>query len=155
MGAIGLVVGLASALSLSVAPAQATNVGNEGCTPGYWKNHTDNWFEGLNTGPIATSTTLGSVNLVPAGHSKFNATFLEALNYQGGPRVEGAEQILLRAAVAAWLNAAHEGLGYPLQRAEFVPQVRAAIASGDRDTMLALATRLDNLNNSREGCPLN
>jgi hypothetical protein len=25
------------------APAHAENIGNERCTPGYWKNHTSNW----------------------------------------------------------------------------------------------------------------
>jgi len=54
--------------------------------------------------------------------------------------------------VAAWLNAAHERLGYPLRRNEFVAEVNAAIASGDRQTMLDLAAELDSLNNL--GCPL-
>ena len=62
---------------------------------------------------------------------------------------------MLRAAVAATLNAAHEGLGYPLRRAGddgIFAMVNEALASGDRQTMLQLARYLDELNNL--GCPL-
>ncbi|QCC78503.1 hypothetical protein [Nocardioides daphniae] len=72
----------------------------------------------------------------------------------------GAELILARAAAAAYLNAAHEGLGYPWRRWEtgldgrgpLIATVRAALASGDRATILDLASRLDADNNL--GCPL-
>lgn len=63
----------------------------------------------------------------------------------------------MRAAVAAWLNAANEGLGFPMRRwsdpGNIVPSVNMAIASGDRATMLDLAAILDDANNL--GCPLN
>jgi hypothetical protein len=63
----------------------------------------------------------------------------------------GAEQILLRAAVAALLNST-SGIGYPLSTAAIISEVNAAIATGDRDTILALAATLDSDNNL--GCPL-
>jgi hypothetical protein len=78
-------------------------------------------------------------------------TFMDALRYQGGSGVAGAQRILLRAAVAAWLNAAHDGLGYPLTRAEFITEVKDALASGDRQRMLALTAELDRLNNLGTG----
>ncbi len=134
--------------------AQANNIGMEGCTPGYWKNHTDNWQE---TSPGVLFGTL----YVDARANVVGETLLETLQGGGGPGADGAATILARAATAAWLNAAHEGLGYPWRREaggldgrpKLVPTVNAAFASGDRATMLALATRLDNDNNL--GCPLN
>ena len=53
--------------------------------------------------------------------------------------------------MAALLNAAVPGVDYPLTQAQIVAQVNAALASGDRDTMIDLAATLDNLNNL--GCP--
>lgn len=144
--AVALVVGLIA------TPALAEGVGNDGCTPGYWKNHTDNWEE------ATTSTLLDTEFDFPASLSALaDDTFIQALQYKGGATLEDAAKILMRAAVAAWLNAAHDGLGYPLQRGtgsgDIEPMVNAALASEDRDTILALATYLDGLNNST--CPLN
>jgi hypothetical protein len=58
------------------------------------------------------------------------------------------------------LNAAHDGVGYPLRRYQsppdpngFIPVVSSLLAGGNRDAMLSYATYLDNLNNG--GCPLN
>jgi hypothetical protein len=87
-------------------------------------------------------------------------TFLQALQGGGGSGAAGASAILARAASAAYLNAAHEGLGYPWRRKglgldgrpPLVATVNAAFRSGDRATMLALASRLDAENNL--GCPL-
>jgi hypothetical protein len=141
--------------TLGAVPAHAENIGNEGCTPGYWKNHTDNWFENGPSSAIATSTLLNSDQVGFVTHFP-SASLLDALNFKGGSTLLQAEQILLRAAAAAWLNAAHEGLGYPLRRftdGGIVDMVNAAIASGDRATMLGVASYLDGLNNSY--CPLN
>ena len=128
------------------APAQAVGTGNEGCTPGYWKNHTDNWEE---AGPNTLLTARG----FDPDYTSESVTFLQALNYTGGPGLAGAERILLRAAAAAWLNAVHDGLGYPLGRHKIVAMVNAAIDTGSRAEMLRVAAYLDGLNNS--DCPLN
>ena len=80
------------------------------------------------------------------------STLLQALEFGGGAGVSGATQNLLRAAVAAVLNAASPGVAYPRSRASIVAAVNSAIASGNRDTMLALASALDADNNL--GCPL-
>jgi hypothetical protein len=136
----------------AAGPAEANRIGpDDGCTPGYWKNHTDNWEEATpdqSLLPFNFHTSLGGM------------TFLQALGGGGGPGVAGAERILIRAAVAAYLNAAHEGLGFPWRRWQegldgrppLVPTVNQAFASGDRATMIALAERLDADNNL--GCPL-
>lgn len=141
--------------ALAASPVSATNIGNEGCTPGYWKNHTDNWFEDVGV-PIPITKTLAGAGYEPESVPGTD-TLLAALQYHGGRGAAGAERILLRAAAAAWLNAAHEGLGYPYRRnndpLNIVQSVNDAIATGDRATMLALATVLDDANNL--GCPLN
>ncbi|HSF43302.1 MAG TPA: hypothetical protein VLT87_26115, partial [Thermoanaerobaculia bacterium] len=69
------------------------------------------------------------------------------------PGTLGAAKILLRAAVAALLNAAHSGVDYPRTTAEIIADVNAALASNNRNTMLELASELDDDNNG--GCPLN
>jgi hypothetical protein len=120
--------------------------GNEGCTPGFWKNHPEAWV-GFTTGQ-----TLESVFDVPDALGLDNATLLEALSFQGGSGNVGAARILLRAAVAALLNAASPDVDFTLTTAEVIAQVNTALASQDRATMLALATDLDAANNL--GCPL-
>ena len=142
-----------SASVLGTSAAQATAIGYQGCTPGYWKNHTSSWQE------TTPGTTFGTL-YVGARANVSGLTLVQALQGGGGPGADGAATILARAATAAWLNAANEGLGYPWRREaggldnrpKLVPTVNAAFASGDRDTMLALATRLDGDNNL--GCPL-
>lgn len=147
-----LVAAVTIAATLAVSPAGATNLGNEGCTPGYWKNHSSNWEE------YTSGTKMKYLFTFPASLSSFGEkTMLQSLQGGGGSGVNGAAKILLRAAAAAYLNAAHEGVGYPYRR--FVDpfnirsQVNAALASGKRDAMLNLATILDTANNL--GCPLN
>ena len=142
---------LATSVPLS-GLASANNIGNEGCTPGYWKNHTDNWEE------YSPTQTLSELWDFPASLSQFESwTLLEALSAGGGTGITGATRILLRAAVAAYLNAAHEGVGYPYRRfdqpGELEDQINAALASEKRGVILRLATKLDTANNL--GCPLN
>jgi hypothetical protein len=149
---LAAVVMLLTALApLTLAPAaNAVEIGHEGCTPGFWKQpqHLDSWEE-------ATPATIFGSRYTSATPVVANLTFLEALDQPGGPGLDGASRILARHATAAWLNAANEGVGYPWRRngtgldgrPALVPTVNAAFASGDRATMLALATRLDQDNN--------
>ena len=80
-------------------------LGNQGCTPGYWKNHTDSWPPtGYSPGQAVDSVFANVNTFYPA---LGNATLFQALGFDGGPGAEGAAEILLRAGVAALLNAAH------------------------------------------------
>ena len=127
----------------------AVLLGNQGCTPGYWKNHTDSWPPtGYSTGQ-AVEDVFSAASAYPA---QGTATLLEALSFAGGSGVEGAVEILLRAGVAALLNAAHPEVAYPQTTAEVLSSVNAALASGSRDAMLFLAAGHDADNN--RGCPL-
>jgi len=123
--------------------------GTEGCTPGYWKNHTDSW---AGTGYSPGQTTGSVFSGAGAFPSLASQSLLQSLQGGGGPGTLGAAKILLRAAVAALLNAAHSGVDYPRTSAQIIADVNAALASNNRDAMLALATSLDDDNNL--GCPL-
>ena len=58
----------------------------------------------------------------------------------------------MRAGVAAVVNASHPNINYPRSPAAVIADVNAVICSGDRQAILALASRLDADNNL--GCPL-
>ncbi len=124
--------------------------GDQGCTPGYWKNHTDSWPP---TG-YSPAQSVESVFSAAAAYPAYGTpSLLQGLSFQGGSGVEGGVGNLLRAAVAALLNTAHSGVDYPRTTVGVISDVDAALASGNRDTMLSLASALDGDNNL--GCPLN
>jgi hypothetical protein len=121
----------------------------QGCTPGYWKQsfHFDSWVG------FTPDQTLGSIFTgVIADLS--GKTMLDALQGGGGSGLLGAEKILLRAAAAALLNASSSGVAYPFTTADIVSAVNTALATGDRGSILTLATTFDNANNGVGGCPL-
>jgi hypothetical protein len=140
----------AGVLRLPVTPPPTEEEGTQGCTPGYWKNHTDSW---AGTG-YSPGQTVGSVfSGASAFPSLASQSLLQALQGGGGPGTLGAAKILLRAATAALLNAAHSGVDYTRTTAEILADVNSALTSNSRDTMLTLASELDGDNNL--GCPLN
>jgi hypothetical protein len=160
--AAALALGLVATLGAVSAPAaNATEIGNQGCTPGYWKNHPASWQEAQTSSIFLNKFSSDTEKATGQSGWLTGKTFLETLNAKGGAGLEGAEQILARAATAAYLNAANEGLGYPWRRAKegldgrpaLVPTVRATLNTGTRDDMIALAAWLDADNNL--GCPLN
>jgi hypothetical protein len=81
-----------------------------------------------------------------------NVSLLDALSFPGGPTTTDAAQILLRVGVGSLLNSSSLSGHFPLTTAQVIGQINTALASGDRDTILTLASHLDQLNNS--GCPL-
>lgn len=121
----------------------------QGCTPGFWKNRglsIGEWaLAGYN--PSANVTTVFN-NVRPA---QAGASLHQALSFGGGPGLDGGQKILLRAAVAALLNAAHPDVSYPVSAASVISQVNTALG-GTRAAMLSLAETLDGYNNA--GCPL-
>jgi hypothetical protein len=136
-------------LPLPITPPPPPTSGDEGCTPGYWKNHTDSWAA---TGYSPGQTTSSVFSAASAFPSLGSQTLLQSLQGGGGPGTLGAAKVLLRAAVAALLDSSHSGVDYPRTTADVIADVNAALASNDRDTMLALASELDSDNNL--GCPL-
>jgi len=165
-------VAVLAASAFAIAPASAVSGGNtQGCTPGFWKNHTP-WSSYVQGGYEPGTTVaymlrertspgvFGPDYTFPSALSSFQSvTMGTALNGGGGSGVTGAATILLRAGTAAWLNADAE-IAFPYRRwttgfngeAPLQKLITDALNSGSRDTMLALATKLDNANNL--GCPL-
>jgi hypothetical protein len=135
----------------STATPTNTPIPLQGCTPGYWKQsqHLDSW---LTTG-FSPSQTLESVFDVPNSLNLDNATLLQALNFGSGKSDKVGASTLLRSAVAALLNSAHPEVDYPRTTAEVIAEVNAALASGKRARILALAAELEDDN--RLVCPLN
>jgi len=133
---------IANALFCYSTPGET---GFEGCTLGYWKasQHHDSW-----PAPYFPGTLLQ----LAFGPHAFNDTFLDALDYKGGPGVDGGKRILLKQAVAALLSSTSAQVDYPVAADAVTGQVSAALASGDREVMLSLAATLDAYNNL--GCPL-
>ncbi len=129
------------------SPACCTVPGLQGCTPGFWKNHTDCWD------CYSTGATLESVFDVPNSLGLDNRTLLQALAFKGGNNTVGAARILLRAAVSALLNSCNPDIDYPLTTADVIAQVNTALATLNRTQILALATTLDEFNNL--GCGIN
>jgi hypothetical protein len=116
--------------------------GDEGLSPGYWKNHLSSWYT------YDDETEIGDVFTIPSSLSELDDdTFLAALNYRGGNKVIGAARILLRSAVAALLNAAHPDIDYPLSTSAIISDVNDALASLNRATILDLKDVLDGYNN--------
>ena len=122
-------------------PPCEEQTGNEGLTPGFWKNHTELWVG------YATTQTLESVFDVPDSLGLDDKTLLEALNFGGGPGAKGAAQNLFRHAVAALLNARHSLVEYPLTASIIVSRVNTALATDSASAMSSLKDELDTLNN--------
>jgi len=151
---LDLTLGTVTVLAVDAQPPTTVTFANkrklnQGCTPGFWKQdfHLSFWVGFLPT------DTVGSV-FNGALPSLWGETLLDALQGGGGPGLLGAETILLRAAVAALLNSTNGNVGYPFAKTPIISAVNAAIATGNRDVVLALATILDNANNGSGGCPL-
>ncbi|MDQ3783703.1 MAG: hypothetical protein M3360_02305 [Actinomycetota bacterium] len=143
LSVLALSLTLAS-LTAVTSPALAWDKGTEGCTPGYWKNHPEAWVG------YSPSQTVASVFDGEHG-SLSDATLIEALSFDGGSGLVGAERILLRASVASLLNASSDiDFGYGATRV--VNSTNRALLSDSRPRILRLAAEFDRLNN--RGCPL-
>jgi hypothetical protein len=128
----------------TITPPTPTTVPVSGCTPGYWRqaHHFDSW-QGY-----SPTTDLEAVFDVPNSLGLDTTDLSVALTFGGGSGVDGASRILLRAGVAALLNASSDGVNYSLTTADVISRVNAALATGDRTTIINLANDLDQRNNT-------
>ena len=122
--------------------------GDDGCSHGYWKNHSEDWPAAGYAPDQSVASVFGAAATYPDIGS---ATLMEALEFKGGKGVEGGARNLLRQAVASLLNAAHPDVTFPWTVAGVVNQVNATLAGGAREAMLDLAGDMDEDNNL--GCP--
>ena len=118
----------------------------EGCTPGYWKNHTESWVG------FTPDQTLGSVFTFPNAADPLAAeTLHDALSFKGGPTTEDKQALLLHHAVAGLLNAS-AGLDYQLSVKGVQNTVRRALAKHRAAKYERVKNEFDAANNL--GCPL-
>jgi cysteine-rich repeat protein len=96
--------------------------GGEGCTPGYWRNHFEDWPPTGYSPADDFDTTFG-VNLF-----LFEKTLGQAV-WLGG----GGIRKLARHGTAALLSAAHPDVAYPYSVAEVI----AFVQGGDADPLVA------------------
>ena len=131
------------------APVRVMNVGHEGCTPGYWLHHVDDW-RGAGPDDLFGDTFGDGTSGILDG-----VTLARALSGGEGIGLPRAELALARAATAALLNAGHEDVGYPWRlnsrgtdgRPPLVPTVIEALESANPGAIFALTSRLDMDNN--------
>lgn len=119
----------------------------EGCTPGYWKNHVESWvtftpYQAIDMFEIPSELYINFVHV----------HFIDGLSLSGGSAVEGAAYILMRHALAAMLNMRNPDVNYPLDKTQIRDIVNTALASLDRDQILAAKDLLEGYNEL--GCPL-
>ena len=111
----------------------------EGCTLGYWKNHTDRWCDAYSTCDL-----YGDI-FANAPSQLANMTLLQVLNVGGGGIYN-----LGRQSVAALLNTCSDEVGYAYSDIEsLISDVNDAFANGQAGSF---GSYLDGLNQA--GCPL-
>lgn len=154
---------LAVLVMMTMATAMACEYG---CTPGYWKNHPTEavWGPTGYTPNQMLEEVFVGVNWGAIGIDGED-TLLQALNYGGGSGVPGAAKILLRAAVAALLNAAHPaiaarhadphngGTTWVITRTVgYLNHTEGVEGYSYRASILSMASYFDTENN--RGCPI-
>jgi len=115
--------------------------GDEGCTPGYWKqsHHFDSWPL-----PYTPDTPFGSV-FEDAFPGK---TLLEVMWTGGGGKIA-----LGRHTVAALLNSASEGVDYPISEADVINMFNDVYPSDKKWKYNKKKKGFEEAN--EQGCPLN
>jgi hypothetical protein len=125
--------------------------GDEGCTPGYWKNHPDAWCSDYNPEDEFFTVFTGTTSFRGLDE---DLTLDEALTLGGG-----GFNALARHAAAALLNACSDGVNYPYTEQAIITAVvalfngnTATLGNQTFNTVNALKDKLDEANNL--GCPL-
>ena len=132
-------------MSLCVSNVEVLNVEDlfetcesQGCTPGYWKNHTEDWAEAGLSPDQDWDTVFGVDYFDP------DVTLLQSMN-------PSDNWVFAAHSTAALLNASHPGADYELLPSEIIQIVQDAVASGDDSEIEAAKDLFDHLNNT--GCP--
>lgn len=136
---------LASTAALAVFATTATPIqafawgGTEGCTPGFWKNHPEDW-QGTGLSPNdSVEQTFG----IEISQDK---TLLQALKTGGG-----GQNALLRHAVAALLNSeSYPDVDYKYEPHEVIDKVQDAFDG--KKSFESVKNLLEKQN--EKGCPL-
>jgi hypothetical protein len=114
-----------------------TNSVPEGCSPGYWRNHFDQWPIGYS--PSDSFNTVFDVSFFSGDED----TLGNAIDLNGGGRRK-----LARHGTGALLNAAHLGVAYPYSVDEVISLVRSGMG-GNGEPEASLLAEANTI-----GCPL-
>ena len=131
-----MVLTISGEVSIRPSEPPPDDGGGEGCSPGYWRNHKENWPE-----EFSAHHKVGEI-LWPDAPPEL--TLLEALE-QGG----GGMSDLLRQTVAALLNSIHPDIDYAYDTVAVISLFQGAIADGNPETMKNLFEEAN-----EQGCPL-
>ncbi|MGM1057399.1 MAG: T9SS type A sorting domain-containing protein, partial [Bacteroidota bacterium] len=123
---------------------QKTSIGNEGCTPGFWKN-TENWC-----GTYQKTENFYVIFGITNTRNLGALTLVEALDKNGGGYAK-----LARHATAALLNSCNQGVNYSYSIGQIIAEVREifnnpALSKFNAEKLGDLYDLANNL-----GCPLN
>ena len=129
-----------------------------GRSPGFWKNHPQDWKSGysptMNIQDVFNvPSSLLSAEILDLDGNRVKDTLMAGLNYKGGSGLTGAAQILFRASVAALLNESYYGADFPAESSvtALITRVNSVLATQNRASFLALAAEYDKWNNGVEG----
>ncbi len=116
---------------------------DEGMSISWWRNHRTDWVD------YSTADVAGDIFDFPTELGKLAAKNLfEILGGKIKMTDENATaSYLLKAAIAALLNAAHPEVNFPMTEAEIISAVNSALASLNIGTMEDLTDELNDLNN--------
>lgn len=121
-----------------------------GCTEAFWSGSPAAVWGPTGTKPgervVGLFTEARAYSLVAT------STLQTALRFRREGGLVGAAKAVVRAGVAAYLNASHPKLEYPLTRTQVITRVDTALRSGDPETMFAAARGFEEDNGV--GCPL-
>ncbi len=151
-------------VTFSCQMVAAQEIGDEGCTTGFWENHSilkgsnDCWCEGYAVDTLLTdifdADNLTAISPNPRGRKQKNApgfvgeTMNDALMFRGGGSVEGAVRNLLRQSASALLNACSANVDFAYTETEIITMVDDALASQDIETITGVKNDLANANES-------
>jgi len=110
----------------------------QGCTPGYWKNHIENWQDYVPGQTLESAFDPAQTwwQFLPPDVANLRFyTLMEALEFQGGPGITGAARILIRQLTAGLLNAAHDEVSYWAME-NLLALAKIALEDVDRDNYL-------------------
>jgi hypothetical protein len=132
--------------------AECTCGGEEGCTPGFWKNHPACWCEAYTPDMLVSEVWTALQD--PAYDSFDGDTLMDALKYGGGRGLEGSVRNMLRHATAALLNACNDNVDYPVGVDLIIELGDAALATEDIDVIQELHSVVAGFNEDYP-CPIN
>jgi hypothetical protein len=147
-----LFASMLASLALAPAPASAGDSCDEGCTPGYWKNHLNRWDgDGVDDATTVIHAADGfnaTLGVTPAqSNLPDSATLFDALQIGGG------QLTALNRHTAAALASSDAGICYRFSTDEVVSIYRDGVGADDGpETIDSAKDLLESANEA--GCPL-